>query len=329
MKKVSVDKRKMKKIIIWVIISFVIVFILRFCYEVYFSRRDVLIQYGGTTANTALHLDSLNYTGKSSNVASERIQQTDLSGHSIIIDQKYEKTANISSNTTKFSDDERLLRQVIGNNEAVVQSENLRGIEGNRVLSMSIGVKPDNFETLVAHVNDIGDVTSFMMNKVDRTEEYLQLIAHQVTLEKTRDSYIEIRDTGTGIQDLIMIERLILDVERELQDLGVNMGAFSTEYSFCTVNLTISEKSGMTAISLRYLLSCARESFVWTFILFIGTGFSILCILFGIWLILLLLNVITNITKKDASGQSETEDNKEQIENNTAIKSNENTNASE
>jgi len=297
MKKVSVNRQKMKKIFIWLIIAFMGVFILRGCYEVYFSRRDMVIQYDG--AETAFNFDSVSYMEKAQNVATERISQTDLTGQSFTIDQKYEKTASLSSNTTGFSEDERKIRQVINNNEAVIQSENMRGIEGSQVLALGIGVKPDNFETLVAQIREIGEVTSFMIDKVDRTEEYLRLLAEQATLEKTRDSYIQIRDTGAGMQDLIAIEGLILGVERELQNLGVNMGVFSTEYSFCTVNLTLREQSGISAISLRFVLRCVGDAFTWTALLFLGVGLSVLGVLFGIWLILLLLSVILNFTKKE------------------------------
>ena len=297
MKKVSVNRQKMKKIFIWLIIAFTGVFILRGCYEVYFSRRDMVIQYSG--AETAINFDSVSYMEKAQNVATERIYQTDLTGQSFTIDQKYEKTASLSTNTTSFSDDERKLRQIITGNEAVIQSENMRGIEGSQVLAMGIGVKPDNFESLVAQIKGIGEVTSFMIDKVDRTEEYLRLLAEQATLEKTRDSYIQIRDTGSGMQDLIKIESLILDVERELQNLGVNMGVFSTEYSFCTINLTLREQSGISAISLRFVLSCVGDAFSWTALLFLGVGLSVLGVLFGIWLILLLLSVILNFTKKE------------------------------
>jgi len=300
MKKVLIDRQKIRKIFIWLVIAFAAVFVLRLCYEVYFSRRDMVIHYGGVETDTFFQLDSVNYTSKAQNVASEKITQTDLTGQSITIDHKYEKTANISSNTENFNDDERQIRHIISNNEAVVQSENLRGIEGSQTLIMSIGVKPDNFESLVAQIKEVGNVTSFMINKVDRTEEYMQLLAEQATLEKTRDSYMEIKSTGINMQDLITIEGLLLEVERELQNLGVNMGVFSTEYSFCTVNLTISEQSGITAISLRFILNSARDSFVWTSLLLLGVGLSVLGVLFGIWLLLFMLSVVINFTKKDA-----------------------------
>ena len=192
MKKVLVDRQKIRKIFVWLVIIFAAVFVLRLCYEVYFSRRDMVIQYGGTDTDDLLHLSSVSYLTKAQNVASEKITQTDLTGQSITIDHKYEKTANLSSNTENFNDDERQIRQIISDNEAVVQSESLRGIEGSQILVMSIGVKPDNFESLVAQIREVGNVTSFMIDKVDRTEEFMQLLAEQATLEKTRDSYMEI-----------------------------------------------------------------------------------------------------------------------------------------
>ena len=286
----KVDMRKVMKVFVWLIVAFVAMFLLRWSYQVFFSRRDVQINYYNGYENFSL---ARSY----SNVASEKFTQLDFAGQSVTIDQKYEKTADLSSNTKSFRDDDQKLRQVIQDNGAIVQSERMSGLAGHQVLSLAIGVKPDSFDLLVSQVKEIGEIQSFSVNQVDKTTEYMELLAEQTILEKTRDAYIAIKGNGGNIQDLLAIEQKILEVERDLQNLGVNMGVFSTDYSFCTVNFSLNEYRG-TTISTRYILSNAWSSFTWTFVFFLVGGISVCGVLFGLWLILWLLAAIAVYGKK-------------------------------
>lgn len=259
MKEIIKNSGQIVKILGIVIIAFVLVFLFRWGYEIYFSQNDIIIDYGGNyyTTNSS---ESARMTG---NVASAKIAQKDLSGQSITIDQKYEKTADISSQTTSFQADDQKLRQVIKDNDAVVQMEKLTGLEGSQLLTMTIGVMPDRFDATVESIKNIGDIQSFAVNKVDKTDEYKSLVAEQETLKKTRDSYAAIKEKGGSIQDLLLLEDKILEVEKSLQNLGVDIGLYSDENSFCTVNFSLKE-AAKQQVSVRFVLTCAKRSFFWT-----------------------------------------------------------------
>lgn len=240
--------------------AFLLVFLLRCAYEVYFSGNDIIMNYG--YSNGELYFES-SMGRQMSNVASAKITQQDNSGQNITIDQKYEKTANLSAVTSDFQQDNQQLRTSIENCEAVIQMENLRGLPGDRLLSVTVGVMPQRFDELVGYMQELGTLKSFTVNKVDKTSEFNYLLAEVETLKMTRDAYASIKEKGGNIQDLLLLEEKILEVEKSMQELGVNLGAYASENSFCTVNLTLQESLSQQ-LSIRFLLTCAKNSFFWT-----------------------------------------------------------------
>lgn len=300
---------KLIKVALWVALAFFLTFIGRCCYEVFFTNRDIVVTYSQNYYNQYLDDVGFRYSLETSNVASAKVVQKDTTGSLITVEQKYEKVADLSSDTVDFDTDNKNLRTIITENEAVIQMENFSGLKGNRSLVMSIGVMPDNFDALVEQVQQIGEIKSFNVTKVDKTGEYRGLIAQQETLKKTRESYVDIKKMAGEIKDLLMLEEKILEVEAKLQDLGVDLGIFSTEYSFCTINFNLLEATKHT-ISVRFVLSCAKSSLSWTLTAFAVILFVVAAALFALWIILLLLNNIKLPPKATEDG-SDMPENKE------------------
>lgn len=184
-------KSRLKRYILWFIIAFIVVFVLRFCYALYDDRHYVFVNYGVGASNYYVQ-EAPAMSGSVSgvkNVASAKISQKDMyTGQSITIDQKYEKVANLTAGSSSFNDDNKKLRQIIKDHNAVIQAEKLDGLAGRQTLTMAIGVAPDNFDDLVEAVKTIGNLRSFSVNKVDKTDEFRQLMAEQETLLKSREA---------------------------------------------------------------------------------------------------------------------------------------------
>ena len=292
-------KSRLKRYILWFIIAFIVVFVLRFCYALYDERHYVFVNYGAGSNNYYMQ-ETAPVSGSVSsvkNVASAKINQKDVyTGQSITIDQKYEKKANLTASSTRFDDDNQKLRQIIKDHNAVIQEENLAGLSGRQTLTMVIGVMPDNFDDLVEAVKTIGSLRSFSVNKVDKTDEFRKLMAEQETLLKSREAYEAIKAKGGEIRDLLMLEDKILDIEAKMQNLGVNLGVYSSENSFCTVNFALgTEISGPAAhLSKRALFECFVASFIWTVIFFIVV--AAILVFFTICLLIIML-VVQKIQK--------------------------------
>jgi len=238
---------------------FLLVFFLRWGYLLVFTDHDIIV----TPPHFSGSFYVPSYRGRQVNIATEKISQADFAGNITVIDQKYEKTANISSVSGRFDEDHERLRALIGAHDAIVQTENLQGLPGSQSLSMTIGVVPQQFDDMVAALRELGTLRSFTVNRTDKTNEFNSLLAHQEVLRTTRASYAALQEFGGSIQDMLLLQERILVVETELQHLGVDLGIFATEHSFSTINLTLREHE-VPGVSVQFVLRSAFNSFLWT-----------------------------------------------------------------
>ena len=176
------------------------------------------------------------------------------------LDQKYEKVASVDTKSTQFEEEERQLRQKVKENNALIQFEQKSGNKGNRKLHIQIGVPPQKFDALYESLIQIGTVQSKQITKNDKTNEYKELNAKKASLEKIRNSLIDLKAKGGKIQEYIDLENRILEIEQQLQELGVNLGDFDDENEFCTVKFSMREGREVK-ISLMHRIKVALE---WT-----------------------------------------------------------------
>lgn len=282
------EKKRVKRILVGLIIAFVTVFIARWCYNMFFSSYDVNIFVGGS-------VQSISYESPRKNIASEKYVQTDSVGKQVAIDQKYDKTANMAMQSKNFGETNRGIRSLVEAHNAVIQTENLSGLEGTQKLSMTIGVLPDAFDDLVEEIRGIAELRSFTVNKTDKTEEFRSLMAEIETLETSREAYQALQAQGGELQDLIMLQEKLLEIEGSLQAIGARAGLYASENSFCTVNVSLVESS-MHTVSVANIMHHAMDSFLWTMALF-GVA---LAIVVGLWMFAAVLNRLVSMAQGGA-----------------------------
>jgi len=287
MKYMRNNRSRIRRLFFTAIAVFLLVFLLRWSYELIFSNNDIII----TAPSMNMAFETYSYRRQLSNIATDKISQMDMTGNTIVIDQKYEKTANLSAVSHRFDEDHERLRTLIDDHDAIVQTENLQGLPGNQVLTMTIGVVPQQFDDMVNSLSELGTLRGFTVNRVDKTNEFNSLLAQQEVLRKTRDSYAALQEMGGSIQDMLLLQERILVVETELQHLGVDLGVFATEHSFCTINFVLREQEA-PFISIQFMLRSAFVSFWWTLGAAVIISFVVLGLLgavaFGLWLRILI-----------------------------------------
>jgi hypothetical protein len=260
-----------KKLLISVIIAFsifIVMFIFRFIFG-YYSYPSGLNQ----TASNDLILtqnSSETYQRSRKNIATKKYQDTNTSQS---FDQKYEKIADLSSLTSNFELDEKNIKDSIQDYKALIQDEQKSGLQGNRYLSLTIGVPPNNFDSMIESLSSIGRLVSINIVKRDKTNEYKELSSKQETLVKTRDSLIELKERNASVEDLINLETRILEIENEIQTLGVSLGEFDEENEFCTINIKLSESSSSFEIPVIQRIKVALE---WTIQFYLMLAFAFL-----------------------------------------------------
>jgi len=234
--------RLFKTLLICFSVLFLLIYGGRIIYELntpargpgYGASPNATIDYAGS----ALSPSSLNV-----NYASERVYFTADTGAEQFIEQKYEKTADISTLSTDFDADSTKVYKIIDDNGALIQQENKSGLEGKRSMNLIIGVKPDNFEKVADQISKIGEIQSTNTTKTDRTAQYRQMIADRGKLEATKESYIALRSKGGSIYEMLQLEQSIIEIEGQILNQNVSLGDFSDENSLCTVNFSIAEKA--------------------------------------------------------------------------------------
>ncbi len=211
--------------------------------------------------------------------------------------QKYEKTATVKTKSAQFEKDEASIRQTIHSFHGVTQYEQNAGNKGARVLHLLIGIVPDSFDVFYTAIQKTGSIRSKEITKTDKTNEYRKLNARKASLEKTLISLNELKSRGGAITDYVSLHDKILEIESQLQELGVELGNFDAENEFCTVKLSLYEGAS-NKISLSHRLKVAFEWTVkWYAILMIALA-GLLLATFLLLLITDKLNILSKINNK-------------------------------
>lgn len=247
-------KQRIKKVLWWLTAIFVILFLFRLAYGYTKKIND--------HSSNSSFLDIGSGGSFRKNYASKeyKVKGKGSSPSPVHVDQKYEKIAEVNTKSTAFEEEEKLVRQQIKDNNALIQFEQKKGNKGARQLHLLIGVPPENFDALYASLIEVGTVQSKQITKKDKTNEYKELNARKASLEKIRASLLDLKSKGGKIEEFINLENRILDIEQQLQDLGVNLGDFDDENEFCTVKLSLNEGKKIK-ISFMHRLKVAFE---WT-----------------------------------------------------------------
>lgn len=270
---------------------FCLMFLLRLGYS-YSSRARVNIQYAGGVSGS--FFDSQSDLRK--NYATEKKSEPQgAAAPSAAAGQKYEKTASLQARTDEFAEDEKQLRQASRDFGAIVQYEQRSGNPGHRDLHLMIGVHPELFDSFYVVAQRIGNIYVNTVTKVDKTTEFRELNAKKASLEKALASLTDLKNRAGSISDLVGLHDKILDIERQMQELGVELGNFSAENEFCTVRFSLHERAATRTISF---LGRAFDAFVWTaeYYVLVLLGFALILVV--AWLLTVVAARLEGLVKK-------------------------------
>jgi hypothetical protein len=209
--------------------------------------------------------------------------------------QKYEKTATLNARTDNFESDEQNLRQTSNAYKAIIQYEQRTGNPGHRQLHLLIGVKPELFDSFYVATQKIGSIFINEVTKVDKTTEFRELNAKKASLQKALSSLTDLKNRAGSISDLVGLHDKILDIERQMQELGVELGNFSSENEFCTFRFSLVENAATRTISF---VRRVVDAFVWTVQYYLLTLIGLAFLLVVAWLVLIVGNKLIEFNAK-------------------------------
>jgi hypothetical protein len=244
-------KQRFLKLFGALVLLFVLLFLFRLAYGYTKTRDESEVSFRGSF--------STGDTDMKRNYASDKYESKEGNTQTSV-DQKFEKIADVSAHTPKFEADELKARKAVEQFKGLIQYEQKNGNNGNREMYLHIGVPPESFDALYQNLIQIGRVHAKQITKTDKTNEYKALNAQRLSLEQTRASLIELKAKGGKIDEYMNLENRILEIEQQLQDLGVSLGDFDDVNEFCTVKFSLFEGS-VQKISLMHRIKVALE---WT-----------------------------------------------------------------
>ena len=201
--------------------------------------------------------------------------------------QKYEKTATIKSKTSKFEEDTKATKDQCKTFEGVIQYEQNTGNSGSQELHLMIGIHPNKFEDFYQEILKIGSIKAKKIIKIDKTNEYRELNAQKASLQKTLTSLNELKNKGGAISDFVSLHDKILEIERQMQGIGVELGNFDTENEFCTVLFSLYEGSTEKKISF---IQRAKVALEWTIQYYLTLIFALLGMAVTVFVLLLIID---------------------------------------
>ena len=218
--------------------------------------------------------------GSKQNYASEKIavRQTPSAAP---MDQKYEKTGTIETTTNNMENDDKLVREKIDNYHGIIQYEQKTG-GGNTaaLLHLLIGIQPASFDEFCKEIQTIGILEKFDVIKTDKTNEFLNLKAKRTSLERSRSALIALKELQGKVDEFVHLQFRILELDQQLQELGILLGDYDEVNEFCSVRMTLIEVREWW----EYPPSIARRlmvAFLWTIKHYIALlfmfGGSLLC----------------------------------------------------
>jgi hypothetical protein len=246
-------KQRMRRTAIVFTVLFVLLFLFRLVYG-YYGRDPI-----NSNSDEAGYDFFMNVKLRDNYASEKNALQT--TPQDFLRSQKYEKTATVRSETAHFDRDDSLIRRITISYGGSIQYEQGMGKKGGRELHLSIGVKPDSFDSFYRAVQGIGELRSTTITKTDKTNEYRQLNAKKASLEKSLESLNELKNKGGTIADFISLHDKVLEVETQLQELGVDLGNFNSENEFCTLRFSLFEGHERRKITF---LSRVKVSLEWT-----------------------------------------------------------------
>lgn len=252
-----------KRLFAGFIALFFVIFAARGIHDLYsYNDSDIVIQNNYPDYSFSVGIGS-SYI---KNYATQRMEFKDSAGLIVggtdasvsVLDQKYERIANIVSKTVSYDADLKHFNEILEENRAVVQNEQQQGLPGRRSIELVIGVRPENFDAMQEKVSNIGKNISYTITKTDKTYEYRQMLAEKDTLERRRTSYEELKNKSGSISELLQLEAKIIEVDEQIQQQLINLGEYSDDNALCTINFSLYEGTRTSAMRLLW------GSFLWS-----------------------------------------------------------------
>ena len=275
------NRLQIKKVIAGLFLGFIVVFVICFVYS--FTLPPKMIEEATSSVQEVSYLHSI----------SNNFQEIHYQGKNFLSDgnvhqlQAFERTATFQTQTEHFDADRQQVYALAKEYQARIKLEEYVGVKPYRQLKIVIGVECERFDDVFDRLSKIGELQSVKSQKVDKTEEFRQSLAHKKSLETYRDALDKLRSHQGNIDELTRLEEKIMGLEKEIQLQTIRVGDFIQEQSFCDVAYSLAEKK-LKEVAPYPLSMRAWDAFRWGIMTYFGGIFAFAIVYLTIFSIQLL-----------------------------------------
>jgi hypothetical protein len=264
-------KKTVKKAVALMFLGFILLTLGRFIYsffippeELNHSRWDFYQQFTLPSPSGILSFQSnLQEMG----ISTDKVFQAENLNRLEVL----EETATVSATTAEFDKDKEKLFALTKEFKGKIMYERSEGLSPNRSLNITFTVNEKLFGDSLKNVADIAKIRGKVVTRTDRTAEFRALAAKKQSSQKYLESLSNLRKVSAEkLEDLITLEGKIQEVQREIENLAIQLGDFTQEEPLSNISYSLLERRGITAYSLdRRLLDAVLWS-VFTYSYLIG-----------------------------------------------------------
>lgn len=189
----------------------------------------------------------------------------------------YERIAYLGAATRAFDDDEAQIRSAAAGHGAKIFNESFSGLAPDRQLTLDIGVNPEKFDALLQELKQIGKFEHITVQQRDRTADFRQLNAKRQALKKYLDATLKLRGVkDASIDDSLKVEQKIQDIEKELHQVGVQLGDLLGKESFYHIQISLREYQTGSRHDREYTMpKRVAHAFVWAVAWWCATAIAV------------------------------------------------------
>ena len=111
-----------------------------------------------------------------------------------------------------------------------------------------IRVPVQSFNEIVSQIKSVGEVRSESINGQDVTEEFVDLEAQLKNLRATETQFLEIMKRATQIQDILAVQRELMNVRSSIESMEGRMKYLSESADYSTITVYLSSDSSSLPI---------------------------------------------------------------------------------
>jgi hypothetical protein len=143
-------------------------------------------------------------------------------------------TANLGLRVANANTTRKAIEDLVRGFSGFIQRETLDMV--------AFRVRPEHFETAMAAIEKMGEVTARQVSSDDVTEQYFDVALRIEVAEKSRQRLMEILKNALQTKDVLEIERDIRRLTEEIEGMKGSLRVLQDQIAYATITVNLAEK---------------------------------------------------------------------------------------